>query len=228
MEGSWPVLALSAISVGVLHTLVGPDHYLPFVAIGSARGWSRRKLLAVTVGCGSIHVLSSLVIALVVGGLMGLGAARVEEVFGWQGTAVAWALVVLGLGYAVWGLWRPHQHRHLPDGSHLPPDMTAAAPAGPGRSRRDITIWALVIVFVFGPCEAMIPLVMLPSAQGSVAGIVLVLVLFGVATVATMTAAVLLLHSGVRLLPTHKLARIAHPMAGAVIALCGVAILFGL
>ncbi len=228
MEGSWTVLALSAISVGVLHTLVGPDHYLPFVAIGSAWGWSRRKLLAVTVGCGSLHVASSLIIALVIGGLMGLGAARVEEVFGWQGTAVAWMLVTFGLAYAAWGLWRPHRHRHLPDGSHLPEGMTAADSAGPGHSRRNVTIWALVLVFVFGPCEAMIPLVMLPSAQGSVAGIVLVLALFGVATVATMTAAVMLLHSGVRLLPTHKLTRLAHPMAGAVVALCGVAILFGL
>ncbi len=228
MEGSWTVLALSAISVGVLHTLVGPDHYLPFVAIGSARGWSRRKLLAVTVGCGALHVASSLLIALVVGGLMGLGAARVEEVFGWQGSIVAWMLVALGVGYAAWGLWRPHRHRHLPDGSHLPEGMTAADSAGPGNTRRDVTIWALVLVFVFGPCEAMIPLVMLPSAQGSVGGIVLVLGLFGVATVATMTVAVMVLHSGMKLLPTARLARAAHPMAGAVIALCGVAILLGL
>lgn len=228
MDSSWPVLALSAVSVGVLHTLVGPDHYLPFVAIGSARGWSRRRLLAVTVGCGCAHILSSLVIALIVGGLMGLGAARVEEVFGWQGTAVAWTLVVLGIGYAAWGLWRPRRHRHLPDGSHLPAGMTAADAAAPGLSNRDVTVWALVLVFVFGPCEAMIPLVMLPTAQGSVGGIVLVLVLFGATTVATMTVAVMLLHSGVRLLPMDKLARVAHPLAGAVVALCGVAILFGL
>lgn len=207
MGGNWPVLAAGAISVGFLHTVLGPDHYLPFVALGSARGWTRRKLAVVTVLCGSAHILSSLLIALVVGGLLGLGASRVEEVFGWQGSAVAWALVVLGLGYAVWSLVRK-RHKH--------------------QATHDVTVWALFIIFLFGPCEAMIPLVMLPTAEGSVALVVMVLVLFGVVTVVTMTAVVLLLHSGVRLVPSGWLARAAHPLAGGVVALCGVAILFGL
>jgi sulfite exporter TauE/SafE len=223
---NWPVLASGAVTVGVLHTVLGPDHYLPFVAIGAARRWSRGKLLAVTALCGTVHIGASFAIALVVGGLMGLGVSRVEEVLGWQGAAVAWSLVVLGLGYAAWGLLRPHRHRHMPDGSHLPEGLSApdTTPA-PGR---DVTIWALVLIFAFGPCEAMIPLVMLPSAQGSLAGIALVLVLFGTSTVLTMTAMVAVLHAGVRLLPTDRLARAAHPLAGAVIALCGVAILVGL
>jgi len=222
MDGSWPVLAASAISVGFLHTVVGPDHYLPFVALAAARDWSRRKLLAVTLVCGTAHVASSLAIALVVGGLMGLGVTRVEETFGWQGSAVAWALVVLGLAYAAWGVLRPHRHRHLPDGSHLPGVET------PARKGKDVTVWALFLLFAFGPCEAMIPLVMLPSAQGSVSGIVLVLGLFGVATVATMTAVVWALHAGVGLIPRGRLTRAAHPLAGLVIALCGVGILVGL
>ncbi len=207
MGGNWPVLAAGAISVGFLHTVLGPDHYLPFVALGSARGWTRRKLALVTAVCGTAHIISSLLIALVIGGLLGLGAAKVEEVFGWQGSAVAWALVVLGLGYAVWSLVRKRHHH----------------PA-----KRDATVWALFIIFLFGPCEAMIPLVMLPTAEGSVAMVVMVLALFGVVTVATMTATVLLLYSGVRLVPTGWLSRAAHPLAGGVVALCGVAILFGL
>jgi nickel/cobalt transporter (NicO) family protein len=226
MQETWPVLALGAVAVGVAHTVLGPDHYLPFVAIGAARGWSRTKLLVVTALCGTAHIGTSFAIALVVGGLMGLGVSRVEEVFGWQGDVVAWSLVVLGLGYAAWGLLRPHRHRHMPDGSHLPEGIS---PGGtPRGSARDVTVWALVLIFAFGPCEAMIPLVMLPSAQGSVAGIVLVLGLFGTVTVLTMTALVAVLHAGVRLLPTDRLARAAHPLAGAVIALCGVAILVGL
>jgi len=222
MDSTWPVLAASAISVGFLHTVVGPDHYLPFVALAAARDWSRRKLLAVTLICGSAHVLTSLAIALVVGGLMGLGVTRVEETFGWQGSAVAWALVVLGLAYAAWGVLRPHRHHHLPDGSHLPDTEN------PEKKGKDVTVWALFLLFAFGPCEAMIPLVMLPSAQGSVAGIVLVLGLFGVVTVATMAAVVLALHAGVGLIPKGRLMRAAHPLAGMVIALCGVGILVGL
>ncbi len=226
MLDNWPVLATAAVTVGFLHTVLGPDHYLPFVAIGAARRWSRTKLLVVTALCGAVHIAASFAIALVVGGLMGLGVSRVEEVFGWQGDVVAWSLVVLGLGYAAWGLLRPHRHRHMPDGSHLPEGL-ADGESRPSSSR-DVTVWALVLIFAFGPCEAMIPLVMLPSAQGSVAGIALVLGLFGVVTVVTMTALVGVLHAGVKLLPTDRLARASHPLAGAVIALCGVAILIGL
>ena len=226
MDSSWLVLAASAVSVGFLHTVVGPDHYLPFVALAAARNWSRRKLLAVTLVCGSAHVLSSLVIALVVGGLMGLGVTRVEQTFGWQGSAVAWSLVVLGLAYAAWGVFRPHRHKHLPDGSHLPADLSDARPSA--KSNKDVTVWALFLLFVFGPCEAMIPLVMLPSAQGSIPGIILVLGLFGVVTVTTMSVLVLALHAGVGLFPKGRLTRAAHPLAGVVIALCGVGILLGL
>ena len=228
MEESLPALAAGAVTVGVLHTVVGPDHYLPFVAIGAARDWSSKKLAAVTVICGAAHILASTAIAVVVGGLMGLGTAKVEETFGWQGSIVAWSLVVLGVAYAAWGIFRPHRHRHLPDGSHLPEELDGTTAGSPSPAGKDVTVWTLVLIFAFGPCEALIPLVMLPSAQGSVAGIVLVLSLFGVATVATMTALVLLLHSGIKLLPMGRLARAAHPMAGAVIALCGVAILLGL
>ncbi len=230
---SWVVLAVSSVSVGVLHTVLGPDHYLPFVAIGTARGWTRRRLLLVTAGCGGVHIATSMLIALVVGGLMGLGTARIEETFGWQGSIVAWALVVLGLIYAAWGLLRPHRHRHLPDGSHLPEELDGrthrAGARHPDRAAsRDVTVWTLVLIFAFGPCEAMIPLVMLPSARGSLAGLALVLVLFGGVTISTMVLLVALLHAGVRLLPTERLARAGHPLAGAVVALCGVAILLGL
>ncbi len=228
MDDSWPILVLSAISVGFLHTVLGPDHYLPFVALGAARGWTRRKLLLVTASCGAVHIAASMLIAVVVGGLMGLGTARIEETFGWQGSVIAWTLVVLGLGYTAWGLLRPHRHRHLPDGSHLPGDQEDHHAGARPHARRDVTVWTLVLIFAFGPCEAMIPLVMLPTAQGSVPGLMLVLVLFGVTTVGTMTVVVWLLHAGVKLIPEGRMAHLGHPLAGGVIALCGVAILLGL
>lgn len=210
MEDPWAVMVASAASVGVLHTVLGPDHYLPFVAVGSARGWSWRKLALVTATCGVLHVASSVVIAVVVGGLLGLGVSQVEGSFSIQGTVVGWLLLAMGLGYGVWGLWRS-RHTHLQ-----------------GRDPGKLTIFALAVIFLLGPCEAMIPLVMLPAVQGSVAGMAVTLGLFGVVTVVTMTGLVLLINAGLRLVPTERLQRAAHPLAGAVIALCGVAILIGL
>ena len=37
------LLLWTAASIGFVHTLLGPDHYLPFVAMSRAGGWSARK-----------------------------------------------------------------------------------------------------------------------------------------------------------------------------------------
>ena len=40
MEASLPVLLVSALSIGFFHTLLGPDHYLPFILLSRSRNWS--------------------------------------------------------------------------------------------------------------------------------------------------------------------------------------------
>ena len=42
------LLLVTAASIGVVHTLLGPDHYLPFVAMAKARGWSLARTLRIT------------------------------------------------------------------------------------------------------------------------------------------------------------------------------------
>ena len=43
------VLVLTALSIGFVHTLIGPDHYLPFILIGRARKWTLKFTVLVTV-----------------------------------------------------------------------------------------------------------------------------------------------------------------------------------
>ena len=59
------VLVGSAALIGSIHTVIGPDHYLPFVAMSKARQWSHRKTLWITAICGAGHVLGSVVLGLV-------------------------------------------------------------------------------------------------------------------------------------------------------------------
>ena len=42
------LLILTAASIGFVHTLLGPDHYLPFVAMGQPARWSTRRTLWIT------------------------------------------------------------------------------------------------------------------------------------------------------------------------------------
>lgn len=46
------LLAASAAGIGFVHTLLGPDHYIPFVAMSRAGGWSLRKTALITSLCG--------------------------------------------------------------------------------------------------------------------------------------------------------------------------------
>ena len=64
MESDLNVLLVAAISISVLHTLTGPDHYIPFIAIGKAKKWSLRRTIFWTIVCGIGHVMSSVLLAL--------------------------------------------------------------------------------------------------------------------------------------------------------------------
>jgi hypothetical protein len=65
MDNSIALLSVTAISIGFIHTILGPDHYLPFIVLSEARKWSLRKTMLITFFCGLGHVLSSVVLGLV-------------------------------------------------------------------------------------------------------------------------------------------------------------------
>ena len=42
------LLLATALSLGFVHTLAGPDHYIPFMAMSKTRRWSLPKTLWIT------------------------------------------------------------------------------------------------------------------------------------------------------------------------------------
>ena len=58
-------LFLTSLSIGLLHTLVGPDHYLPFIVMGRARKWSLGRTAWITTLCGIGHVGSSVLLGMI-------------------------------------------------------------------------------------------------------------------------------------------------------------------
>jgi sulfite exporter TauE/SafE len=89
-----------------------------------------------------------------------------------------------------------------------------------------MTPWILFTIFVFGPCEPLIPLVMYPAAQHSTIGVILVTAVFGIITIGTMLTIVMVSLWGINLLPIGKLERFTHALAGATICISGLAIVF--
>ncbi len=228
------ILSLTAASIGFLHTLLGPDHYIPFMMLSRARQWSFYKTALVTFLCGLAHVGSSILLG-TIGMAAGLTLFRLEKIESMRGDIAGWLLLAFGAGYFVWGLVRavrntPHAHwhvhsdgeRHLHIHDHQNKDHEHRhEEEGKGRA----TSWILFTIFVFGPCEPLIPL-LVPAAKHSLAGVAWVSGIFSLTTIVTMVTLVLLASYGLNLLRLGKWERYIHAASGALIVLCAAAILF--
>ncbi|RPJ87383.1 MAG: hypothetical protein EHM18_01420 [Acidobacteria bacterium] len=231
MNEGLTVLLSTAVGIGFLHTLIGVDHSLPFVVLGRAQGWSVRKLITITTLCGIGHVMSSVILGFVGIGL-GVAAERLEWIESRRGEIAAWLLIGFGLAYATWAFYRslrnrPHRHVHFhaEEVSHAHEHRHQSEHLHPHQlNRRAFTIWTLFIVFVFGPCEPLIPLLMVPALEHSWIGVALVAGVFGVATVGTMLLVVLAGFYGLRPAFFALFERHVHVVAGLMIAASGIAI----
>ncbi|MBN2703582.1 MAG: sulfite exporter TauE/SafE family protein [Pontiellaceae bacterium] len=206
------LLAFTAASIGFLHTLMGPDHYLPFIAMGKARSWSMPRTMLITFLCGLGHVLSSVVLGLI-GVAFGLALGKLEAFEAFRGNLAAQALIIFGFTYCVWGIHRAV--RNKPHGYDRPQTQT-----------RNITPWVLFTIFVLGPCEPLIPLIMYPAVQHSFSGVLLVAGIFSLTTIGTMMSVVLLSSWGLGFVQLRPLKRYSHALAGASICASGLAIQF--
>ncbi|MGD8374785.1 MAG: hypothetical protein PVF68_01485 [Acidobacteriota bacterium] len=230
MDGfSWNLLA-GAASIALIHTVVGPDHYLPFVALSRARGWRMTRTLVVTGICGVAHVGSSVLLA-GLGLAVGSGLGRLEGIESLRGDLAAWALVAFGGAYAIWGVRQALRHRqgiepHV-HGARFHVHTHGARPHGHEHFREgSLSFWALLLVFVLGPCEPLIPLFMLPASRGRWELAAVAAVVFALVTIVTMMAAVGLAVAGAaRLAVPAGLQRWSHAVAGGIIAGCGIAVL---
>lgn len=199
-------LLLSAAGIAFTHTLMGPDHYLPFVAMAVERRWSWQRLLTVTLLCGGVHLVGSILL----GGLGILLQAEIDSLVvieSVRGELAAWLLLSAGLLYLAWGIrhaGRHHVHRH-----------SSAHPQ-----------WLIFVVFILGPCEPLIPLLMYPAATSSATGVIAVTAVFGTVTVLTMLMAVCVSYLGLRQLHFGGIQRYGHALSGATLSACGASILF--
>ena len=224
------ILTITAISIGFIHTLIGPDHYLPFIMIGRARNWTVQKTALITLLCGFGHVLGSIFLG-ILGILAGFALGSLEIAESFRGELASLLLIGFGIAYATWGLRigyragkhthshdhdgevHKHTHHHLKSHSHVHGDPQSMTP------------WALFIIFVLGPCEPLIPILMYPAAEGSWWNLVWVSLAFGMTTIATMTAIVTILFLGLLHINFGPIEKYMHAIAGVIIAISGLAIL---
>lgn len=227
------LLSVTAVSIGFIHTLLGPDHYLPFIVLSEAKKWSLRKTMIITFFCGLGHVMSSVILGLI-GIAVGISVHKLTAIESFRGNIAAWLFIAFGLVYMIISiriLYRKkkhthshfhldkgnhsHEHNHHLEHTHLHEARTATA-----------TPWILFLIFVFGPCEPLIPIIMYPAAENNIPGAVLVSLLFSAVTIATMMSIVLAFKMGFNKINLKPLEKYSNVIAGAVIFLSGIAIQF--
>ncbi len=235
MNSSILILAATAASIGFIHTVIGPDHYLPFIVMSRARRWPLSKTLSISFLCGLGHVLSSVLLGFL-GIALGIAVTKLKGVETFRGSLASWLLIGFGLAYFLWGLrraWRnkphchPHQHStaeehdhpHVHEDEHFHIHQRK-------REKANITPWILFTIFIFGPCEPLIPLVMYPAAQHNLAGVAIVTAAFGLATILTMLTIIAVSSWGISFVRLGRLEKYSHALAGAMIFISGISIQF--
>lgn len=211
MELLW--LVIGTISVAFIHTIAGPDHYIPFIVLSKARKWSMSKTMIWTLLCGLGHVLSSIVLAILIA-FLGIEIFKLESIESIRGEFATWMLILFGMVYSIYGLLvllHGHAHHHL---NH-------------NIDKKKITLWVLFLIFVFGPCEPLIPLILYPAMGGEWLSLMLVAISFSLVTILTMNLVVFLSCHGIdKIRIIDKYEKYFHLIAGIIILLCGLGIKF--
>ena len=114
-------LLSTAIFIGTVHTLIGVDHYVPFIVLSKANNWSIKKTSGIVFICGLGHVLSSLML-----GFVGLAISSslsslvgIEDI---RGTLATYFIIAFGLGYtayALFNLYKNRSHMHAINGHEI-------------------------------------------------------------------------------------------------------------
>jgi ABC-type nickel/cobalt efflux system permease component RcnA len=191
-----PTLAATGFTVAFFHAAI-PTHWLPFVLVARARGWSRTKSLTVTFAAGLGHVAVTSLLGLVIAWF----GFQLDEKFG-----RAFPLVAGGLLLAIGGfyLWRQAagkgiMHHHPPGSPHHADEHCGEAvershwddelkdSAMVSQRAGDWTaISGLLVMLTLSPCEGFLP-VYLSGVQFGWRGFVVLSLILAVATLVGMT-----------------------------------------
>jgi nickel/cobalt transporter (NicO) family protein len=213
-------LAATGLSVAFIHAAI-PTHWLPFVVVARAQGWSRGRTLAIVTLCSGGHLLVMTAIGLA---LAWFGLQIDEhwvETFPYLagGALIAIGLLILVRHWRGWthghGEWiEGHcQHDHGHEHHHEPAKPVA-------RTSDWAAISGLFTMLTFSPCEGLLP-VYLAGVQFGWGGVTLLSVLLAAGTWTAMLLFTWLTLLGVERVRFKWLEKCEAQVLGTLLILCG-------
>lgn len=212
--------AASGLAVAFVHAAI-PTHWLPFVVVAKAQGWSRGRTLAMVTLCSGGHVLMVTALGM---GLAWFGL-QIDEHWGEYYPWIAGgALIGLGLLILVrhWRGWA-HGHSELIEGHchHHHGHSHAPEPAKPPARTSDwAAVGGLFAMLTFSPCEGFLP-VYLSAVQFGWGGVTLLSVILAAGTWSAMLLFTWLTLLGVEKARFRWLEKCEAPVLGGLLVACG-------
>ena len=197
-------LIIATFGVALLHAAM-PNHWMPFVLVGKAQGWSITRTLTITGTASLGHSVITCVIGFVVA-LMGAQISRyVESRIGYLTGII---LIILGVAYLALSRWhRVRPHTREGHSAHYLSDKAAAA--------------SLFSMLCFSPCEAALPIFLAASAMSW--GILLAMaIILTTSTLFGMLALTALAYRGMQRLKFESLERYEKELVGAILTFIGI------
>lgn len=230
-------VAATGFTVAFFHAAI-PTHWIPFVLVARARGWSRGRALAVTAFAGLGHVLVTSLLGLLVALLGFKLGEQLQEVFPW---VVGGILAAIGVYY----LWRQLRgsgvcHHHPPGGAHQPTEhcghehehehthWDAELEESPLLARNSgdwAAIGGLFMMLTLSPCESFLG-IYLSGVQFGWSGFLVLSGILAVGALAAMLLFTFLALIGFEKLPLRRVERFEAGMLGVLFLVLGVVAMF--
>jgi sulfite exporter TauE/SafE len=228
MNDLW-ALSITAISISSIHTMSGPDHYLPFIVLSRSGRWSPFKTYMLTVVCGLGHILSSVILGLIAV-VLGWQLNRISWFQDLRGNVSSFALLIFGLVYLFYGLWqasRNKTHKHFDTiGEAVYVFEHKHGELVMPQKRIKVTPLVLIAIFVMGPSEPLIPLLFFSGTHRSMPEVSVLVTVFTISTIATMLAMVVLGRYGYKFIKAETMERYSNAVGGLAITICAIGIMF--
>ncbi|MFX0067387.1 MAG: hypothetical protein ACFFC7_35140 [Candidatus Hermodarchaeota archaeon] len=215
------ILTISATLSAIFHTLV-PDHEIPLALIGRTHNWTIKKMAAVTLIAGLIHISVSMGIGLIAiiasVSLSRFIANSAQQISGFL-------LVVFGSVY-VFVSWKRkqggHRHYHKPSQTESPdPVHSKRGVVSVKNSKIGWGAWIVAIVGI-APCFTLIPVLIAAIPYGATATLV-VMLSYAVATIGMMVILTLIALKTIQYVTKlHRIEKHMEMLVGFVILIVGV------
>ena len=227
-------IALTGFTVAYFHAAI-PTHWLPFVLVSRARGWSRGKTLAVAVFAGLGHIALTTLLGL---GIAWFGFQLDERIGQWFPRLVGAMLLAIGIFY----FWRQFSgrgvmHHHPPGGHHHESaecgheetkshwDEELEESTLVSRQKGDwAAISGLFMMLTLSPCEGFLP-VYLSGVRYGWTGFITLSVILAVGTLTGMLVFTALTLVGLERFQLKKFERTEAALLGTIFCLLGLLVI---